>query len=299
LLPIYSRIPVKQAVEQLLGADVIGFSAYVWNIRISLEVARQIKEQRPETLIVFGGPQVPDRAEEFLRANPFIDIAVHGEGEPIFLGLLENFPSSTWEGVPSISYLRADGGFVHNLRAERLKDIAVIPSPYLEKVFEPLMQANPNEKWLILWETNRGCPFRCTFCDWGSAIAAKVSQFEMDRLIKEVDWFANNKVEFIFCCDANYGMLGRDYDITKYVVEVKSKVGYPRALSVQNTKNGTERAYKVQKLLADAGLNKGVTLSLQSVDPTTLESIKRENISTESYQELQRRFTRDRRIKSD
>jgi radical SAM superfamily enzyme YgiQ (UPF0313 family) len=293
LLPIYSRIPVERAVEQLVGADVIGFSTYVWNIRISLEIARRIRERSPQTLIVFGGPQVPDRAEEFLRANPFIDLAVHGEGEPLFLGILENFPSRTWEGVPSVSYLR-DGKFVHNSRAERLKDIAVIPSPYLEKVFDPLMAANPKERWLILWETNRGCPFRCTFCDWGSAIAAKVSQFGMDRLLQEVDWFAKNRIEFIFCCDANYGMLNRDYDITRYVADTKEKLGYPKALSVQNTKNGTERAYKVQKLLSDAGLNKGVALSLQSVDQKTLEAIKRENISTDSYQELQRRFTRDR-----
>src|SRR5438093_3178669 len=46
MLPVYARIPVSQAVEHLLGADVIGFSAYVWNIRISLEVARRIKERR-------------------------------------------------------------------------------------------------------------------------------------------------------------------------------------------------------------------------------------------------------------
>jgi len=292
-LPVYSRNPVKQTVEHLLGADVIGFSAYVWNINISLEVARRIKAAKPETLIIFGGPQVPDRAEKFLRDHPFIDIAVHGEGEPIFLGLLENFPSRTWKGVPSISYLE-DGKFIHNHRAERLKEISVLPSPYLEGTFQKLMKANPNERWLILWETNRGCPFKCTFCDWGSAIAAKVSQFEIDRLLREVDWFAKNEIEFIFCCDANYGMLPRDFEITQYVADTKLKLGYPKALSVQNTKNGLERAYKVQKLLSDAGLNKGVSLSLQSVDPMTLEAIKRDNISTETYQELQRRFTRDR-----
>lgn len=292
-LPVYSRAPVNQTVEHLLGADVIGFSAYVWNINISLEVARRIKAEKPETLVVFGGPQVPDKAEKFLRDHPFIDITVHGEGEPIFLGLLENFPSRTWAGVPSISFIE-DDKFIHNHRAERLKDISVVPSPYLEGTFHALMKANPSERWLILWETNRGCPFRCTFCDWGSAIAAKVSQFEIDRLLREVDWFAEHKIEFIFCCDANYGMLARDYEITQYVADTKGKLGFPKALSVQNTKNGLERAYKVQKLLSDAGLNKGVSLSLQSVDPMTLEAIKRDNISTETYQELQRRFTRDR-----
>ena len=293
-LPVYSRIPVQAAVDRLLGADVIGFSVYVWNIRISLEIARRVKAARPETLIVFGGPQVPDRAEAFLRRNPFVDVVCHGEGEAVFLGLIENYPSRTWDNVPSTSWLRADGSFANKPRAERLKDIAVIPSPYLGGVFDPLMKANPDEKWLILWETNRGCPFQCTFCDWGSAIAAKVSQFDIDRLLREVDWFAEHRIEFIFCCDANYAMLARDYEITKYVADTKARLGYPKALSVQNTKNGTERAYKVQKLLSDAGLNKGVAIALQSVDSGTLEAIKRHNISTESFQELQRRFTRDR-----
>ncbi len=293
-LPIYSRIPVAQAVEQLKNVDVVGFSTYVWNIRISLEIARRLKALKPEMLVVFGGPQVPDRSEAFLREHRFIDLAVHGEGEAVFLSILENFPSRSFEQVPSVSFVRADGSFQLNPRAERLHDISVIPSPYLSGIFAPLMAANPQEKWLILWETNRGCPFKCTFCDWGSAIAAKVSQFDLERLLREVDWFAGNQVEFIFCCDANYGMLKRDYDITKYVAETKQRLGFPRALSVQNTKNGTERAYKVQKLLSDAGLNKGVAIALQSVDEHTLEAIKRENISTESFQELQRRFTRDR-----
>jgi hypothetical protein len=116
----------------------------------------------------------------------------------------------------------------------------------------------------------------------------------MERLLREVEWFAEKKIEFIFCADANFGILPRDLDLVKHVAEVKARRGYPHALSVQNTKNATERAYQVQRVLADAGLNKGVALSLQSVDPGTLKSIKRDNISSKSYAELQRRFTRDR-----
>ena len=48
-----------------------------------------------------------------------------------------------------------------------------------------------------VWETNRGCPFSCTYCDWGSATASKVSRMDMDKLGKELLWFAKNKVEFI------------------------------------------------------------------------------------------------------
>lgn len=292
LLPVYKRIPTQQAVEQLLQADVVAFSAYVWNIRTSLEIARRVKDRKPETLIVFGGPHVPDRGDAFMRDNSFIDVACHGEGEAVFLDILEHYPAGDWENVNAVSY-RRKGQIVKNFKAARIHDLETIPSPYLDGVFEPLMRANPNERWLMLWETNRGCPFSCTFCDWGSATAAKVFQFDLPRLFREVEWMAEKKIEFVFCCDANYGMLARDLEITRHVVGVRGQYGYPHALSVQNTKNATDRSYQVQKLLSDGGLNKGVTISLQTVDPPTLKAIKRQNISSASFEELQRRFTRD------
>jgi radical SAM superfamily enzyme YgiQ (UPF0313 family) len=293
-LPIYKRIAIRRAVDQLVDCDVVGFSTYVWNGQISLEIARRLKARRPDILVVFGGPHVPDQPEEFLRANPCIDLAVHNEGEQVFLRLLEMYPSRDWAQLPSVSFIGPDGSFTRNPNGERFRDLDEVPSPFLDGDFEAVMRANPGEHWIGLWETNRGCPFQCTFCDWGSATAAKVTKFGMDRLIAEVDWFSRNKIEYIFCCDANFGIQKRDVEIAEYVAKVKAATGYPVALSVQNTKNATERAYQTQKILSDAGLNKGVALSMQSVDMTTLEAIKRDNISLETYMELQRRFTRDK-----
>jgi radical SAM superfamily enzyme YgiQ (UPF0313 family) len=293
-LPIYKRVAISRAVEQLADCDIVGFSTYVWNAQISLEIARRLKAQRPDTLIIFGGPHVPDQPEEFLRANRCIDVAVHNEGEKIFLRLLEMFPSRDWQKLPSVSFVAPDGSFVRNPQGDRLRDLDEVPSPFLAGMFDAVMAANLSETWIGLWETNRGCPFQCTFCDWGSATAAKVTKFGMDRLVAEVDWFSQHKIEYIFCCDANFGIQKRDVDIAECVAKVKAATGYPVALSVQNTKNATERAYQTQKILSDAGLNKGVALSMQSVDMTTLEAIKRDNISLETYMELQRRFTRDK-----
>jgi radical SAM superfamily enzyme YgiQ (UPF0313 family) len=293
LPPIYSRVRVTDALAGLRGADVVGFSAYVWNVRLSLEIARRLKAERPEVRIVFGGPQVPDDSEAFLRANRFVDFACHGEGEAAFLALLEGLRRGDVGDVPSISYLEGEHHRVHP-RAPRIHDLAEIPSPYLAGVFDPLMRRHPEHEWLALWETNRGCPFACTFCDWGSATASRVFRFEMDRIYAEIDWFADRRIEFVFCCDANFGILPRDVDIARRAAETRARRGYPQALSVQNTKNATERAYLVQKLLAESGLNKGVTISFQSLDDQTLSMIKRENISSDSFRELQRRFTRDR-----
>ena len=294
LLPIYSRIKIEQAVEQLQDADIILFSTYVWNIRLSLKIAETIKARKPGTIIAFGGPHVPDNGEEFLRRNPFIDIACHKEGERIICPLLENFQERNWAEVPSISYLNTDGNYIKNQWAARIKDLDEIPSPYLEGTFDALMAAHPDERWLVMWETNRGCPFSCTFCDWGSATQAKVNKFGLDRLYLEIDWVREKEIEFVFCCDANFGILKRDFDIVKYAAESKENYGFPQALSVQNTKNARERAYKVQKFLSDYGLNKGVTLALQSVDDRTLQNVKRDNISLDAYQDLQHRFTKDK-----
>jgi radical SAM superfamily enzyme YgiQ (UPF0313 family) len=293
LLPIYKRTPIREAVAQLSDADIVGFSTYVWNAEISFEIARRLKANNPEVLIVFGGPQVPDMPEEFLRTNSFIDIAIHNEGERYFLELLEQFPNRDWGHILSASYIKPDGSFQRNDSGQRMKNLGELPSPFLNGMFDNLLKACPDETWIGLWETNRGCPFQCTFCDWGSATAAKLNKFEEDRLLQEMDWFADNKIEFIFCCDANFGILPRDVDIANYAAKVKKEKGYPTALSVQNTKNATDRAYLTQKILSDAGLNKGVTLSMQSVDETTLKNIKRENISLDTYLELQRRFTKD------
>ncbi len=294
ILPIYARLPVSQAIHKLAGAEILAFSTYVWNIKLSLEIAKRYKQENPETLIIFGGPQVPDRCEDFIRQNPFIDVCCHGEGEQVVLNLVERFPSRDWHDISGISYLAADGSFVNHPKGDRIKDISVIPSPYLEGVFEELMKANPQERWIALWETNRGCPFSCTYCDWGSSTQSKVFAFDLERLFREVDWFADHKIEYIFCCDANYGILPRDLELTRYVAEVKAKHGYPHALSVQNTKNATERSYQVQKLLSDSGLNKGVAIAMQSMDKETLKNVKRHNISLDSFKELQRRFTQDR-----
>jgi len=51
----------------------------------------------------------------------------------------------------------------------------------------------------------------------------------------------SKKIEFVFCCDANFGILPRDVDIARTIATKKSELGYPKAFSVQNTKNATER----------------------------------------------------------
>ena len=262
LPPLYKRVRIADAVEPLKDADLVGFSTYVWNGRISLEIARRLKALRPGIAIVFGGPHVPDQPEAFLRANPQIDLAVHNEGERTFLKLLESFAdrepgrrcrASAWSRPTAASCaIPTSTACATSTRSRR-------PSSKARSTRS--MAANPSESWIGLWETNRGCPFRCTFCDWGSATATKVTKFDdgtalpRGRLVRRQE----DRIHLLLrrqlrhpAARPRHRQVRRRHQAATPAIRV--------ALSVQNTKNATERAYETQKTLADAGLNKGVAL---------------------------------------
>lgn len=291
---IYKRGNIEKYVESLSESDIVFFSTYLWNFKVSLELASRLKKENPDVVNVFGGPQVPEsniKMSAFLRKFPFIDIASFGEGEIPFLRIIESCRDKKWDDVPSIGYKRNDNSIKYNEFKETVQDINDIPSPYLSGVFDELIIQNPGEKWQGRIETNRGCPFTCAYCYWGKKSERKLKQFDLLRIYHEIEWLSNSKVEFVFCCDANFGILERDFDIARKVAENKKSFGYPKAFSVQNTKNSKERIFELQKILNDAGLQKGVNLALQSLNEETLKYIERSNIDNKTYTELQKLFT--------
>ena len=91
-------------------------------------------------------------------------------------------------------------------------------------------------------------------------------------------------------CDANYGMFERDVELTRKMVEVKRRTGYPVKFRAAYAKNSGERVFQISKLLNDAGMSKGTTLSFQSLDEGTLVTIKRKNIDMSNFRELMLRY---------
>jgi len=297
LLPIYKSVKIEEAVKSLSEIDIVFFSVYIWNFQISLELAKCIKEKTKGTIIVFGGPQVPEFAEGmrmFLERNPFIDIACYGEGEIPFTAILENLNERFWNGVPAIGFRNKDKNFIYNSPAGQIDNFEESPSVYLEGIFDKLIKENPEQKWAALIETNRGCPFSCSYCYWGKKTRNRVHEYKIEKVFAELDWFSANKIEFVFACDANFGILKRDVEIVKKVAENKRKTGFPKAFSIQNTKNSTEKIFVLQKTLNDSGLQKGVNLALQTLNENTLKCINRSNISMQTYKDLQNIFSRNK-----
>ncbi|MFH1487197.1 MAG: cobalamin-dependent protein, partial [Chloroflexota bacterium] len=163
---LFMRDDPERIMAQYQSPAVAAFSASMWNMNLSLEVAKRVKERFPDCLIVFGGPSVPtniNKVFSFLCEYPFVDVTVRGEGEHTFADLLE---TRDLKWVKGISYQK-DGAVLTNTNRPLEESPDTFPSPYLEGLFDHIMQSGMQCHAIV--ETARGCPFKCTFCYWGRA----------------------------------------------------------------------------------------------------------------------------------
>ncbi|MBL6958569.1 MAG: cobalamin-dependent protein, partial [Rhodospirillales bacterium] len=116
------------------------FSSYIWNTNLSLAYAKQLKQQHPDTVTVFGGPNYPiveAEQEAFLLAHPEIDFYVFRDGEEAFVKLLEALQDADCRidaikkdqlKIPSCHYI-ADGKMVAGDLMPLIADLNDLPSP--------------------------------------------------------------------------------------------------------------------------------------------------------------------------
>jgi putative methyltransferase len=287
---LYLREPVADVVARMDAPDVFGASCYIWNFEYSMALIRAVRDRFPACLIVLGGPHVPVRSADFFRSHAAADLLVHYEGEVTFheilLERLNAVPDYT--RIAGLSVKLPNGETHKTPNRERIADLAVIPSPYLTGVFDDLMIA-PYD-FHGSQETNRGCPYSCTYCDWGSNIMAKVKPFPADRLVAEFEWFARHEIDLLYNCDANYGIFPRDLELTREMAAVKARTGFPKKFRAAYAKNSNEKVFAIARTLHAAGMSKGVTLSFQSMNEPTLKLVKRHNIKIDSFSDLSRRY---------
>lgn len=278
-----SRRPVASAAERLRDAMLVGLSLYTWNERYSLAVARALRALSPRVTIVVGGPSVPrdDVAlESFLTAHPALDLVVLGEGELAFRELLERHLAGEDLLVPGSARL-VDGHLERAIPRDRLAGTAFArtTSPYLDGTFDTLIARGdlplPNA---VVLETNRGCPFSCSFCDWGQATESKVYELPMDRVLAELEWAATRRIPYLYFVDANFGIRRRDEDIVRHIGALRQRHQAPHFVYFHLTKNARQRNLRTVELLQDADIGSQVSLSMQDLEPAVLEAIDRDNI---------------------
>ncbi len=303
LLDKFDFIPMflideSRAVERAMSPSVFIFSNYLWTVEINLKISAAVKAINPNNITVHGGPSTPSYAhdcEKFFAENPHVDIAVRGEGELTFAELLDAVdPANTrnldvLRDIEGLTYRCADG-VTRTGDRERIADLNTIPSPYLMGLFDEFGSVKAG----AIIESNRGCPYGCTFCDWGSATLSRVRKFDLDRVFAELEWSARHQIEDASVADANFGMLERDVAITEKIAELKRIYGYPRTLSINYAKNQVKYLRKIIQIMADVEILTEGKVSLQTMDETTLKVVDRSNIKLDKYNELSTEFRRAR-----
>ncbi|MFN8017066.1 MAG: radical SAM protein [Acidimicrobiales bacterium] len=174
-------------------------------------------------------------------------------------------------------------------KRKRMEDLDAVPSPYLDGWFDDVELAG----LLAVVETNRGCPFGCTFCDWGMATRSRVRTYDLDRVAREIEWLAARGVDGIFVADANFGALDRDLDITRSLADARRAHGSPRQVEFTFAKDTAELLIPIVDLLWDAGVEVDGNLALQTVDEPTLKLVRRKNLPPSEYHRVRQQF-RDR-----
>jgi radical SAM superfamily enzyme YgiQ (UPF0313 family) len=287
-------------VNRCRNVDILLCSCYTWNWEITCRIAKIVKEKNPNSLIIFGGPQVPLQYEgdvptkwvenskgNFFDDYPYVDILVHQEGELTVKDIFEKF-------VGDKNFGNIKGIETKLFRTEpqdRIMDLNILPSPYLTNLVWDLVESEKDVSYIASLETNRGCPFECTFCDWGSSTKSKVRKRNIDIILKEIEWFADNKIPYVDICDANFGIFAdRDLEIAKKFSAEKKLKGFPGRVGIAWAKASSERVIQIARELLDADLLRAVTLAVQSLDPSTLNIIKRANIKFDKFSNLLHQF---------
>jgi radical SAM superfamily enzyme YgiQ (UPF0313 family) len=292
---------------------ICGFSNYIWNKNLQLNFAEHLKEAHPDCLTVMGGPNYNfdelDWVEEFARENPQIDFHIEGEGEAKFFNLVScalenNFRRDLIEkanpaGITFINHqsnqlvsnsLEVKEGVWSCLDAShldlsrgRLSNLDDIPSPYVTGIMDKFLR---DPSYCPIIETNRGCPYSCTFCGWGAMGKSKSASFSMERVVEELNFIAEHNVSrspYLYLGDANFGMFSRDVEIAKLLRKLKDSFGFPQNVYLYYAKNSSEKVIKIAELLKDMT---PISLSRQSQNETVLKIIKRSNISIDTFNDL-------------
>ncbi|HEY0087631.1 MAG TPA: radical SAM protein, partial [Candidatus Lokiarchaeia archaeon] len=284
-----------ETVKSLIYPNILAFSTYSWNFRQSLEIARLGKLRSSECFVIFGGPMIPTNPNDlrkFFEKYSFIDIAVQGMGEWAFSDiLLSKLGEKKLNQIAGISYLDTDGSIVTN-KPNYNKDVNEIPSPFLNGTFDEILSRYQDKITGALWETNRGCPYSCTFCVQGNLTFSKILKYDFDRLEKELDWISKNKISYLYGTDANFGILPRDIDIVKKIADHRKKNGYPEHFGINWLKNSSKKIMEIIETLNRGGVGARLTLSMQSFNEDTLKAVKRKNISFEKLKELKKEAAR-------
>ncbi len=250
----------------LASPELVGFSIYLWNRDLILEVSSLIKNRLPGTVIFAGGAEATALPEKLLENGPF-DFVVKGEGELALTEVMKKI-------LKKEPYHNLDAVFVKNQINDPDKNqcpvmnLDEIPSPFLSGIIDLKNYSG------VLWELSRGCPFKCSFCFESRGVAG-VRQYSLDRIQKELELFESEKVNQIFVLDPTFN---RDVKRAKKILRMILKT----APLIHFTFEVRTEFLVAEMAELFAMINCSLQIGLQSAIPDVLSNVNR-NIDPDKY----------------
>ena len=273
--------------------DVLALSNYAWNHTVSYEIFKMFKKINPKGITVWGGPNFPNDIEsqkEYMELFSEVDIYVPGEGEVGFSNIIEKiieWKNSGNDNLIDLSNIdgcitRGNSNSIQFTPLKRTRKLDELPSPYLNGTLDKFFDG----KLSPMLQTNRGCPFACTFCTDGRSEVNQVNTFTLDRVKSELEYIGAHvpkKTHNMIISDLNFGMLPNDLQVCDLISDIQKKYGFPHQIHATTGKNRKDRVIEAVKRVNGA---LRIYMSVQSMDQQVLKNIKRDNISVDQMLQL-------------
>jgi len=174
---------------------IVGLPVYVWNRLECCALAKRLRQERPDLLLIAGGPEATADPARLLGEAPF-DLLVLGEGELTVAELVGRCTAGVpLQGLPGTAQLVS--GELQVILRPQVEELGILPSPYLSGLLDRHIKNG------MVWQLSRGCSFACEFCYDGMG-DRKVRRYPLERLEQELDYLVSRGASQIFALDSTF-----------------------------------------------------------------------------------------------
>ena len=175
---------------------IVGFACTTETFNVTIRLAKMVKEQYPEVVIVLGGPHVSFEYESALQYD-VIDFVVINEGELIFKELCDFVvqKKGTKHEIKGIAY-SDDGRILKTAPMPYIEDLDLLPIPD-RKLFDNLQ----SYKIPATVSTSRGCPGKCIFCAASTLSGGRYRMRSTKSIIEEFTYLKTMGFNQIYAVD--------------------------------------------------------------------------------------------------